>query len=241
MHFARSVSVSSLPRLFCSPLPLQATKLTGDEARHARVLRLRLGDEVELFDGFGGCVNARLSQVDAAGAEVAPCAPPQVVPWGGPRWRLAVAATGLGARAEWVVEKAAELGIAELLPLVLERSKREPTSSELVRWARLSAAASKQSLRLHSMLLAKPTSLQQLLPEIRACRTLVALQGGLRFSGTSLGAAGGLLVVGPPGDFTAAERDALLDAGAVGVSLGDLRLRTETAAVALVAAVRLSA
>jgi 16S rRNA (uracil1498-N3)-methyltransferase len=132
-----------------------------------------------------------------------------------------------------LVEKACELGVATFIPLVVERTKREASAAEHARWQRLSIAASKQCLRLHSMTVAAPTPLAELLPRIRTTQTLLAVQGGAPFAGLSLDRSGGLILVGPPGDFTSAEKDALTQAGATGVGLGNLRLRTETAALSL--------
>jgi 16S rRNA (uracil1498-N3)-methyltransferase len=215
LHRARprsfAATCSALPRLFACPLPAGRAALAPEESKHAtRVLRLRAGDGVELFDGEGGCVSARIAAVDARGrADVEPCAAPVQLPWSGPRWEVAVACSGLSQRADWAVEKCAELGAASFIPLFTERSaaqkdRRAEQTAEHSRWARLSLAASKQCLRLHSLKVAQPVTLHDLLPAVRESKlTLVALQGGapLRDVLATHGAAavsGGLLVVGPP-------------------------------------------
>jgi 16S rRNA (uracil1498-N3)-methyltransferase len=220
--------------------------LSTDEAKHAtKALRLRVGDECELFDGLGHIARSRISHVDARGGATVDAEVPAYIPWTGARWTVAVAVSGIGNRADWVVEKCAELGVQMFVPLLTERctSKQRrggEEAAEHARWVRLSAAASKQSLRVHSMCIAASTRLEDLLQsEVGQRPTLVALQGGgpLR---TALERDelrdGGLLVVGPPGDFTDAEKHSMAQAGAVSVGLGELRLRTETAAVALTAA-----
>ena len=202
---------SSLPRLFCTPLPAARLALSTEESRHAtRVLRLREGDAVELFDGAGAVVAARIVAIDARGsADVEPCGAAQHVPWSGPRWDVAVACTGLTQRADWLVEKAAELGAASFTPLLTERAaaskqRRAEQAAEFARWGRLSIAASKQSLRLHSLRVEQPTPLAQLLPAVsRAPLALVALQGGAPLrdvltAHAEAARAGGLLIVGPP-------------------------------------------
>jgi len=248
LHHRRTLCTASLPRLYTSPLPSKAVELCTEESRHAtRVLRLQVGDECELFDGAGGLVRSRLVHVDArGGATVEPCADAVHTPWSGARWDLAVSCSGLTSRSDWLVEKAAELGVHAFLPLLTERSpaskqRRAEAASECARWERLSLAASKQCLRLHLLQVRPATTLSDLLPAVSSANlTLVALQGGrpLRevLGSSSASETGGLLVVGPPGDFSEAEKEALLAAGALGVGLGSLRLRTETAALALAAA-----
>lgn len=86
-----------------------------------------------------------------------------------------------------------------------------------------------------------PTTLPALLPLVHTTFSLVALQGGAHLQSLLSAhpervASGGLLLVGPPGDFTEEEKASLLAAGAHSVALGPLRLRTETAALALVSA-----
>lgn len=232
------------PRLFCAPLPTSRLKLSAEESKHLRVLRLKAGDSVELFDGDGGLLAAQIVAFSERGvADVEPSGDLRRTPWTGPRWDIAVACTGMAQRADWAVEKCAELGLASFTPLLTERadSRRQQAaeeSAEFQRWGRLSIAASKQCLRLHALKLQRPTTLSQLLPAVRASPlTLVALQGGAPLRDVLAAhkehTQGGLLLVGPPGDFTPAEKEQLAEAGALGVGLGELRLRTETAAFAL--------
>jgi 16S rRNA (uracil1498-N3)-methyltransferase len=206
-------SVAQQPRLFASPLPAAGARfsLSAEESRHAtRALRLREGDAVELFDGDGGCVAARIVAVDSRGAAaVEACGAAVRVPWTGPRWDVAVACVGLTQRADWTVEKCAELGVASLIPLLTERSaatkqQRAEQTKEWQRWERLSLAASKQCLRLHSLKVAPATRLSELLPVVRASQlALVALQGGAPLgdvltNNRAAAQTGGLLIIGPP-------------------------------------------
>ncbi len=117
-------TLTSLPRLFASPLPAGRAALSPEESRHAtRVLRLREGDQCELFDGDGGLVRSRLVSIDArGGATFEPCEEAVRVPWSGPRWDLAVAISGLSSRGDWLIEKASELGVHSFVPLLTEHS-----------------------------------------------------------------------------------------------------------------------
>lgn len=180
-----------------------------------------------------------------------------------------------GGRTEWLVEKAAELGAAELVPLTTARSSPQggaAASSKYTgkrkkgrddgdgesggeqyqpgRLERVATAAMKQSLRTHGLQLAAPTQLEEFLPRVASARlALVAAAGGApaarvlqeRLDSAQPQSSGEhILMVGPEGDWTPEELDALHTAGAVPVGLGHLRLRAETAAIALLSVALLS-
>lgn len=235
------------PRLYAQVLSEDRVQLSAEESRHAtKALRLRPGDACELFDGTGRLARGTISHIDPRGcATVEIVEPPVELAWpSSRRWHVAVACSGLGSRADWCVEKCAELGVHTFTPLLTERctskQQRREGQVEHERWKRLSVAASKQCLRIHSMSISPPTHISDLIQRMTSATSLVALQGGqpLHAVLNQVGLAeGGLLVVGPPGDFTEEEKRALVDVGgAVAVGLGDLRLRTETAALAMVSA-----
>lgn len=188
--------------------------------------------------------------------------------WAGPKWRLCVGVAGLAAtRGDWLVEKASELGAFSLQPVLPLGQAGEETGGreERARWQRLATAAAKQCLRLHALVLLPALPLDGVLETLRRAGggggpcgcppspsptsppplLLVAAQGGLplrsALSGAALAGAvrgGGTLVVGPPAGHSEAEGALMAAAGALPVALGPLRLRTETAALALLAAVR---
>jgi 16S rRNA (uracil1498-N3)-methyltransferase len=97
----------------------------GDEGRHAvRSLRVREGDIIEVCDGQGCLVQASITTVDRPGSRAwaQPTSPVTQVPPPAPNWVLAAACTTLkGGRADWLVEKATELGAGELIPLITTR------------------------------------------------------------------------------------------------------------------------
>ncbi|KAG2500025.1 hypothetical protein HYH03_002306 [Edaphochlamys debaryana] len=272
------------------PAALPSVVLEGEEARHAaRALRLAPGDRVELCDGRGNTVAGVVAGSDRQRVWVSPDGPATHTPWRGSRWVLAAAATTLkGGRAEWLVEKAAELGAHSFVPLTTERSQgvgkakfrtrggggRGASSGadegeggddyQPGRLERVAIAATKQSLRPHALALEPPTALQQVLPLVAKASgseggfALVAVAGApplptvlaeLRSASRQAGAgeegaagAGSspsplrVLLIGPEGDFTPGELAALVEAGARPVGLGANRLRTETAAIGLLAA-----
>ena len=269
--------------------------LGRDESKHAmKALRLKPGDFLEVCDGVGGVgvgqligtepseEGGRKGARDAAAAAVALDAV-ATAPFGGPEWHLVVACGGLkGGRADWLVEKSAELGAASLVPLKTERSptvgpdrgdrkgnkgkggrgRRDAgnagddgdddddasLSGREGRWSRVASAASKQCLRAHALRIAPPLAFDDLLERVRSADVALLAAAGApplrrvmeenaeRF-GKEKRNAGGLLLVGPEGDFTDEELARLAEAGAVAVGLGPLRLRVETAAVAIMACV----
>ena len=248
----------SLPRFFVSPSdgaagPALETGrrlvLSPAEAHHAvHVLRLRAGDPVEVFDGRGGSAEARLAEVarGAVTVVVETVRAPLVAP--APALRLAFAVPK-GKRLDWLLEKATELGAARLAPVRFARSVAggealSPTARR--RWEARCMAAAKQSGRAHLPVIEPVAPLADALPPEgagaagvfgdtgAAARPVTGALAGLP-SPSAFGAVH--MYVGPEGGLTAAERRRLAGAGLVGVRLGATVLRTETAAVALLAVV----
>ncbi|CAG9464605.1 unnamed protein product [Pedinophyceae sp. YPF-701] len=235
-----------------------ATTLEGQDAQHAlRVLRMKPGAALDVCDGQGNVARCTITSVTRREAHAMAAEAPRVEQWRGPRVSVAVGVSTLkGGRADWLVEKLAELGAWEVVPFEAERCGKVPKGRE-GRLDRVSQAACQQCQRAHLMQVAAPASLAELCDRVRdADLALVAQAGGtpvLSALDESAGAAARkvvidhprtkrvLLVVGPEGDFTEVEIASLLEAGCRKVGLGPLRLRTETAAVAMLTAARLSA
>lgn len=218
-------------------MPGTACSLEGDEAVHlARVLRLRPGDEVELFDGRGGVGRFRLAEVGRRRSRLellsrrgaAPALPFAV--------HCAVA-TPKGKRAHRLVEALTELGAASYAPLVCARSAARPPEPETaLRWAQ---EACKQCGRDLLPAIAPPLAAENVPARVREHplsllldpRGAVPLREALPATPCST-----LLLVGPEGGFTDAERETFAAAGARSVVLGPSVLRIETAAAAALAA-----
>lgn len=216
--------------------------LRGDAAHHAlHVLRLSVGEEIALFDGQGQRATARI--VGASADEVVTEVLDRTVD------ELTIAliiATAIpkGERADWLVEKCAELGVAELIPLQCERGQVLPGAGKLARWRRKADEAARQSGQSRSMTIREPTGLADALADCArdglvwygapgAARTLAEVIGE-----TMTGAAasrGASIWIGPEGGFSPGEIARLEQSGGQGVSLGGTILRVETAAVAAAA------
>jgi len=216
--------------------------LRGDEAHHAlHVLRLSIGDEITLFDGRGLRATARITGVSGESlvAEVLHREAESST-------RVLIIATAIpkGERADWLVEKCAELGVAEMVPLLCDRGQVSPGAGKLARWRRKADEAAKQSGQSRSMTILEPMALLAALEAFAsggpawygapgATRTLAqAIDECAAGDAASRGAS---IWVGPEGGFSPDEVALLERSGVLAVSLGGTILRVETAAVAAAA------
>ena len=216
--------------------------LEGDEARHlTRVMRAVVGDEVLLFDGSGAEFLARISTVRKAAVELTVLErrpTDRELPF---ELTLAVALPK-GERQKWLIEKATELGVTRLVPLITERGVAQPVESALARLRRAVIEASKQCGRNRLMEIGEPAELLVPSPKSKVQRQesavslrLIADPSGIPLNAIERGASGVITAVGPEGGFTPAELAAAVDDGWQPVSLGKSILRVETAAVAIAA------
>jgi len=203
--------------------------LSREALHHLRdVLRLRAGEPLELVDGRGGLAHALLA---GDRARVQRREPPE--PAGARPVRLAVAVPRLPPL-EWLVEKACELGVAELFPLLTRHGERGVSDSRLPRLQRLADEALLQCRRLHRLRVHAPAALPELLALPRAGSLwLAAPPAHGAGPPPRVGEGGVLACVGPEGGFSDDEQRLLLGAGALPVSVGRTILRVETAALAL--------
>lgn len=222
--------------------------LPTDELQHARALRLRVGDEVSLLDGRGTRTSARVETVDRRQMLLRVQSRVLDRANAGPYIALGVGILSDRGRFEWIVEKATELGAAEIIPLVTEHSEGRYHAE---RCNRVAIAALKQSQRSYLPLLGHPVSLRDLFSagdlsersagfdHIYVCHEDVAFSADGSLTGALLRdrptAGRILLLIGPEGGFSTNDIEQI--SSSVGssihlVSLGRTRLRAETAAVA---------
>ncbi|HEU4385266.1 MAG TPA: 16S rRNA (uracil(1498)-N(3))-methyltransferase [Anaeromyxobacteraceae bacterium] len=215
-------------------------RLTAEASHYLRsVLRLRPGDEVEVFDGAGAAWTAVLGE----GEDLALGTRRHVSPPGARIW-LAFALPK-GEKGDLVVQKATELGAERFLPFAAERSvvRLDPrrAAERARRWRRIAAEAARQCGRADVPEVDAPAPLQAVLAAapVGFRRLVLHGPGGERLAEVvDPGASGHLLVVGPEGGLVPAEVDSCLAAGARVASLGPRVLRAETAAIAAVALVQ---
>jgi 16S rRNA (uracil1498-N3)-methyltransferase len=214
-------------------------ELDPAEGRHvAVVLRRRAGDELEVLDGSGVTATARIEEVRRHRVilEIAAVTPhPRPTE---PAIHLALAVLHTAAM-DWAVQKAVELGVMRLTPVVAARSQAgsRAVGRRAEHWSRVADQALKQCGRPWRLELGAPTTVPELVSDPPPS-PLVASVNGSRMIDVPLPAGDVTLVVGPEGGFDDDELAALRDAGWPPVRLGDHTLRSETAAVAGVAALR---
>ena len=224
-------------------------RLDADESGHCvRVLRHRAGDEINVIDGQGTMFRCRLVDDNPKGAEAEVL---EAFPgWGGHPYRLTVACcpTKNNDRFEWFVEKATEVGVDRIVPVIGERSERKVYKTD--RALRIALSATKQSLKSRIPQVDEPISVKDFIshsgldPEslklIAYCfegdTRRISIQEALRsYTGRDV-----TVLIGPEGDFSPEEARLAVEKGYIPVHLGASRLRTETAAVVAATAVYLA-
>lgn len=226
-------------RFYHPELPTEGRfQLGADESRHLlRVSRRKVGDRVEVFNGRGLSVFARVAAGGKNAAELEVEGPPILEP--PPECMIEIgAAAPKGDRFDWLVEKAVELGVARLTPLTTERSVVDPRSSKLDRLRRTIIEASKQSGRNRLMELSPLADLRTFLETADGVRLIADPQGAPPESWPRVDR-GALvrLIVGPEGGLTDAETAMAEGLGWAPVRLGPHILRIETAVLAGAAAI----
>ena len=226
----------SLPRLFVrTPLDEGATvELDANQANSlGNVMRLGPGAELLVFDGRSGEWLARIADAGKKRMTLAVerrTREPETIPdiW------LAFAPVKR-AQTDWLVEKATELGVARLLPVMTQRTVAERVKLE--RLESIAIEAAEQCGRTRLPEIAEPLTLKQLLAAREERLLYFADEAGGEPLADALHPGPALILTGPEGGFTDEERAAIRAApNAVAVSLGPRILRAETAALAALAA-----
>lgn len=212
----------------------------GDAANHiARVLRLSPGDPLTVFDGHGGEYAARIEAI-RKGAVIVEVQARSASSRESPLSLTLAQGVSRGERMDWVVQKATELGVTRIVPVLTERTvvKLDARQSERKRahWQGIAVAACEQSGRERIPEVAEPLELHEFLGSIdaRATRLLLSPAGTQRVRDLKApdGDGGIIVLIGPEGGLAETEQRTALSAGFLAVRLGPRVLRTETAAVA---------
>ncbi len=241
----------SLPRFLVAPDAVRdgAATVAGSELTHMRkVLRLRPGARVLLWDGAGAEHEALIRAYDGGAATmtvVRSYRPERESP-------LAVTlaqAVGKGDKMDWIVEKSTELGVARVAPFfsshTVPRFGGDKGERRRERWQKVAAAAARQSGRTRIPEIGEPVGVHALLDRDWPCDARLFFREGaasrrLNALCEDLGSLSSVLVmVGPEGGFSEEEAAAAAARGFYTVGLGRRILRTETAAVVAVSAVQL--
>ena len=240
----------SLPRFYYPhPIQLQQRLELPKELAHymQRVLRLNDQSDVILFNGLGGEFRARLhfngKQVDAETLDF--YAIERELPW-----RISIAqGLATGDKMDWVCEKAVEMGASDLIPIAAQYStlklSGDRLEKRLAHWQRIAQSASEQCGRNRVLEVHDLQNMQQLCQHLESTSLLLfcdpdapqdfpkAIQEAQQRNTEHW-----ILLIGPEGGWSEEEKKIALKAGAISMRFGARVLRTETAAIALVGAIR---
>ena len=233
------------PRFYC-PEPIAAKQvltLPESVAHHVRVLRLAAGSTIVLFDGHGGEIHGTLD-LEGKIARVL---------LGEPLPREAEAAGQLtllqalpaGDKMDWVIEKAVELGVHCVIPITAQRSVLQLSGprldKRLLHWQRIIEAAAEQCGRNRLMQLQRPVSLADALAQPASYPLFLCDPGATQDLDASLESARAMnavgLLIGPEGGWSPQEMSLADKHGVRAVRFGPRILRSETAGLAMTAAV----
>jgi len=207
--------------------------LSEEESKHCvRVLRLLNGDKIQLVDGQGNFYTAEITDAHPKRTQLKIIVVERDFNKRNHYLHIAVAPTKNIERLEWFLEKATEIGIDEISLIICQRSERKEAKTD--RLAKIITAAMKQSIKAWHPVLNEPLLLSKLIANpfegqkfIAHCEpgTKSELKECLNAEGRYL------ILIGPEGDFTPKEIDEALKNDFKAITLGNSRLRTETAAL----------
>lgn len=206
--------------------------LSEEESWHCmKVLRLKEADEITLTDGCGNIYQGRLTKIHHKGCLVVI---KETVPVPRNQWQshIAIAPTKNIDRFEWFLEKATEIGIDEITPVICEHSEREVI--KLQRLEKVLVSAMKQSLKAWLPRINEPVKFRDFISREFAGQKFIGYcETGHESALENIYIPGSnsLIIIGPEGDFSKTEVEQATTVGYIPVSLGASRLRTETAGI----------
>lgn len=226
---------------YASDITLPEYTLSEEESRHAvKVLRLSVGDSLHITDGKGNLHRCQVISDSAKHCTVRVMESQAEFEKRDYHLTMAVAPTKNIDRYEWFLEKATEIGVDRFVALLSEHSERRVIKPE--REMKVITAAVKQSLKAYHPTLDDMTDFKAFVTAEHSGRKFIAHCGeavkGKSYLATTLSKGeDAVVLIGPEGDFSAEEVRLAVDNGFEEITLGNQRLRTETAAVMAVAMV----
>jgi 16S rRNA (uracil1498-N3)-methyltransferase len=215
----------------------RSLSIEGSAGNHvARVLRLRVGEALTLFNGRGGEYAATIEEIRRDTVLVSVLEQRELERESPFQITLAQGISR-GERMDWVVQKATELGVARIAPLFTEHSvvqlDERQAAKKVQHWRSIAIGACEQSGRNRVPEIATPVGLFELLEGHTAGGTALLLSPGaaLRIADIAQAGTGATVLIGPEGGLAAAEQEAARKSGFTAVRMGPRVLRTETAAV----------
>lgn len=224
-------------QLFYAPeIARDINVLSPEESHHCiHVLRHKVGDTIHLIDGVGKFYKVLITKASLKACEYEILEIVQSEQEPPVNIHLAVAPTKNIERWEWMLEKATELGVSQITPLMTKRTER--ANLRIERLQKIILSATKQSLKAIVPVLHPPTGFAQLISnqlQTTGIQKLIAVidDNNLHLWRVYTKSNDALILIGPEGDFTPEEIELAYQKGFSPVSLGRSRLRTETAAIA---------
>jgi 16S rRNA (uracil1498-N3)-methyltransferase len=219
--------------LFYTPdITNETYQLNEEESRHCnKVLRLQQGDAVNLIDGKGGLYTAHIVDSHPKHTLLKVVQSIQEHSKRNHYLHIAVAPTKNIDRFEWFLEKATEIGIDEITPLICDRSERREVKTD--RLNKIITSAIKQSLKAYHPKLNEPTRFEKVL-NLEQGEKFIAhcMESGKKaLSDVIIKHGRYTVMIGPEGDFSSTEVERAVAGGFQPITLGSSRLRTETAAL----------
>lgn len=226
---------------FYEPDIATTLQLSEDESKHCvRVLRLAEGDEIEVVDGQGNLYRCRIAMAHPKRCAVSIVERKECPPHWGHQIVLCVAPTKNLDRMEDMADRVTEMGVDRIVPLLCRNSERKVLKTARIR--KILVSAMKQSLKAQLPQLDELTPFKKLVQMpfegnryIAYCDMALPREQRHMLSEEYHPGADTMIIVGPEGDFSPEEVKMAIDAGFMPVSLGESRLRTETAAMFAVA------
>lgn len=223
----------SVPTFYQEHLPEAADSIMLEEAtsKHViQVLRMGIGERIQLTDGKGKLMLAEIKDDHKKHCLVG-VEDMRQMPFPEQQVSIAISPVKNKSRMEWFLEKATEIGVTRIYPLICNRTEKDHLNMDRMHSILISAMLQSQQVWLpvlhapvkFNALITTATDQQKFIAHCDDTHKL-PLQQALQNNATSK-----LLLIGPEGDFTAQEIAAAIEKGFVPVSLGNTRLRTETA------------
>jgi 16S rRNA (uracil1498-N3)-methyltransferase len=223
-------------QLFYTPdiNPLEVYFLEQEESNHCvKVLRLKEGDELYLTDGIGNIYKAQILIANAKSCGVKVIETEYEYQKRNFYLHIAIAPTKNLSRIEWFVEKATEMGIDEISPMITEHSERVYMKTE--RLEKIIISAMKQSLKAYKPKLNPPREFSEIISSANQEKKLIGYcdnnETRYLIAEAYKKAEDVLILIGPEGDFSPSEIEIAKENGFKIINMGTSRLRTETAAL----------
>ena len=231
------------PNLSCFYIPeLESTtiQLSEEESKHAiKALRLKIGDYVLLTNGQGTLAQAQIVD-NHIKHTVLQIEEMENVPLNENRLHIALSILQHADRFEWFVEKAVELGIAEITPILCTRTEKKHINTERIK--KIAISALKQSRQAYLPKINEAETFTHFIQNCGSTNKAIAMCEGNRIALSQwmqpLNKNEWTVVIGPEGDFTEQEAEYALTHGFVPILLGNSILRSETAAIYIAAVSR---